>query len=317
MLRAVNMSDFVAMQFPPRELILHPWLPTSGLCMVHAFRGIGKTHLALAIAYAVATGGTFLGWQSTKKRGVLYIDGEMPASVLQERLLGIVAMNGGDTIPDNIKIITPDLQNGCMPDLSTEDGQALINERITDEIDLIIIDNLSCLARSIRENESDDWNRMQSWVLSLRAKRKSVLLIHHSGKGGTQRGASKKEDVLDTVIMLERPKDYDSSEGARFIVRFEKARGFFGEDAQPFEARLIDESGRQAWVAQSLDDSTYIKVVSLSNEGMSQAEIAIELNIHKSGVSRYARRGKEEGLIAKQKIESCTVALPIKPQLCN
>ncbi|OGT60915.1 MAG: hypothetical protein A3E85_03135 [Gammaproteobacteria bacterium RIFCSPHIGHO2_12_FULL_45_12] len=317
MLQVANMSDFLAMEFPPRELILYPWLPTSGLCMVHAFRGIGKTYLALAIAYAVATGGIYLKWQAPKRRGVLYIDGEMPATVLQERLLGIMAMNGDAIIPDNIKIITPDLQSGCMPDLATEAGQALVDEYITDDIDLIIIDNLSCLARSIRENESDDWNRIQSWVLSLRARRKSVLLIHHSGKGGTQRGASKKEDVLDTVIMLERPKDYDSSEGARFIVKFEKARGFFGEDAQPFEARLIDENGIQSWLAQSLDDTTYLKVVSLLNKGMSQAEIAIELNIHKSGISRHAARGKDEGLIGRPKIEGCAVAVPMKTQQCN
>src|SRR3990167_8678881 len=109
--------------------------------------------------------------------------------------------------------------------------------------------------------------------------------------------------------MLERPKDYDSSEGARFIVKFEKARGFFGEDAQPFEARLIDENGIQSWLAQSLDDTTYLKVVSLLNKGMSQAEIAIELNIHKSGISRHAARGKDGGLRSCSAYEDATMQL--------
>ena len=77
------------------------------------------------------------------------------------------------------------------------------------------------------------------WELSLRRQNKSVLLIHHAGKGGTQRGSSRKEDVLDTVMSLRRPPDYSPTQGARFEVHFEKARGFYGPDAEPFEAQLI------------------------------------------------------------------------------
>src|SRR3712207_8616616 len=44
---------------------------------------------------------------------------------------------------------------------------------------------------------------------------RAVLFIHHQGKGGTQRGTSRKEDVLDTVIALRRPDDYSPAEGAR------------------------------------------------------------------------------------------------------
>lgn len=57
----VTLHDFLAMRFPPRELLLAPWLPTKGLAMIYAARGVGKTHVALAVAYAVATGGTALG----------------------------------------------------------------------------------------------------------------------------------------------------------------------------------------------------------------------------------------------------------------
>ena len=42
------------------------------------------------------------------------------------------------------------------------------------------------------------------------------------------------------IASLKRPIDYDASQGARFEVHFTKSRGFFGEDAAPFEARLID-----------------------------------------------------------------------------
>lgn len=297
-LKVIGLAEFLSLELPPREAILAPWLYVGGLCQLHAFRGLGKTHMSLGIAHAVATGGTFLGWRATKPRGVLYIDGEMPAQSLQDRLASIVKMNGTNQINGKLDILTPDLQEFGMPDLATPEGQAIINQYITDEIDLIILDNLSCLVRSGKENDATDWMPVQSWILSLRARGKSVLLIHHSGKNGTQRGCSKREDVLDTVIGLERPKDYEQSQGARFIVRFEKARNFFGTDAQPFEAQLIDHgNGHTEWKTTPLEESTYQKVVTLKNEGISQKDIADELGINKSTVSRHVKQAKREGLI--------------------
>jgi hypothetical protein len=76
------------------------------------------------------------------------------------------------------------------------------------DFDLIVLDNLSTLVRSGRENESESWLPVQEWALQLRKRGKSILFVHHAGKTGQQRGTSKKEDVLDTVISLKRPKDY-------------------------------------------------------------------------------------------------------------
>lgn len=297
-LKVIGLSEFLAMELPPRELILSPWLPEAGLCMIHAYRGIGKTHVALGIAYAVAISGEFLGWKAGKPRGVLYIDGEMPAVVLQERLAHIAAMNGDASHASRLRIITPDFQEMGMPDLATSEGQAIIEQYIDDSVDLIVLDNLSCLVRSGKENDSSDWMPMQEWVLKLRAQGKAVLMIHHSGKGKQQRGSSKREDVLDTVISLERPEDYEANQGARFTVKYEKNRGFFGDDARSFEAHLCaDSNGKASWKTQGIEESTKEKVITLYNDGMSQAKIAEELDIHKSNVSRYITAGRREGLI--------------------
>lgn len=300
-LKVVDLAEFLSLALPLRELLLDPWLPKAGLCMLHAYRGVGKTHLSLGIAYAVAKGGTFLNWKADKPHGVLYIDGEMPAVVLQERLAKIVLMNGDTSIPRRLRIITPDLQPEGIPDLSTIEGQEIINHYIDNDIDLVIVDNISCLASSIKENDANDWASLQTWILKLRTKGKSVLLIHHSGKGGTQRGTSKKEDVLDTVIALERPKDYDPNQGARFNVRYEKNRGFFGDDAKPFECQLsTDEKGQSYWKTIALEESIYERVILLFNEGLEQKEIAEELDIHKGTVSKYVTRARQEGKLTKR-----------------
>ena len=57
--------------------------------------------------------------------------------------------------------------------------------------------------------------------------------------------------------------------------------------------------GQSAWTFSSVEDSTFDRVVSLANEGLSQKEIAEELNINKSNVSRHFRRATGAGLIQK------------------
>ena len=74
---------------------------------------------------------------------------------------------------------------------------------------------------------------------NLRRQGVSVLLIHHAGVNGRQRGTSRREDALDTVIALRRPEDYSPEEGARFEIHFEKLRNRAdGAGALPFEASI-------------------------------------------------------------------------------
>ncbi len=55
--------------------------------MIHAPRGIGKTFFGLSVAYAIGTGGEFLKFKAPDAKSVLYLDGEMSAAVMQERML--------------------------------------------------------------------------------------------------------------------------------------------------------------------------------------------------------------------------------------
>lgn len=296
--KAVNIVELVQTPLKPRDRILSPWLLTQSLSMLYAWRGVGKTHVALGIGFAVASGGSFLGWQATAQRRVVYLDGEMPGASLKNRLEALIANSDADFDPENFRILTPDLQDGPMPDISTIQGQEEIYPIVKDA-DLIIVDNLSTLARSGgRENDAESWHVIAEWALMMRQEGRSVLFVHHSGKGGGQRGTSKKEDILDTVISLKRPADYQSGEGAKFEVHFEKGRDLHGEDAEPFEAALItDIHGVQTWALSKLAEATFDRVVSLANEGLSQSDIAAELDIHKSNVSRHMRKAREMGLL--------------------
>jgi AAA domain/IclR helix-turn-helix domain len=267
---------------PPREMILSPWLPEKGLAMIFAERGIGKTWIGLNTAYCIAGGGSFLRWHAIRPRRVLYIDGEMPARVIKDRLGLIIAAAPYDADGDNIKFIAADFQTNGLPDLANEDGQKFYDKHVA-WADVVIVDNISTVCRGLKENDADSFTSVLEWMLRLRKAGKSVVLVHHSGKGGAQRGSSRKEDILDTVIGLRRPPDFDASQGARFEVRFTKNRGFTGPDAEPFEAALQKDG---TWVVQEIiSDFDDDGIGAMHRNGMSIREIAERTGIPKSTVS--------------------------------
>lgn len=287
---ALSGGELLQREFPPRRFFLSPWLPEKGLAMIFAERGIGKTWVGLNIAHATAGGGGFLRWHAPRPRRVVYIDGEMPASALKDRYAAIVAASAFDAPEDGFRLIAADLQPDGLPDLADPGAQRFYHAEIADA-DLIIIDNLSTVCRALRENEADSWGPVQAWCLRQRAAGKSVLLIHHAGKGGGQRGTSRKEDVLDSVISLKRPIDYDASQGARFEVYFTKSRGFFGDDAAPFEARLTNG---QWEVGEIVADDTVNAMLELKAKGATIRQIAERLGVPRSTVSDRLNKGRPQ-----------------------
>jgi putative DNA primase/helicase len=290
-LLALNIFEFLSREIPAREMLLSPILPTQGLVMLHSWRGVGKTHTAIGIAYAVASGGVFLRWKAPSPRNVLYLDGEMPARAMQERVaLAAGASATEPPTPDHLRIITPDLQPCGMPNLASEEGRTAVEEWLADGCDLLVIDNISTLCRLGKENESESWEPMQTWLLDLRRRGISVLLVHHSGKAGAQRGTSKREDILDTVLSLKRPDDYEPTEGARFEVHLEKSRGIFGEEAAPFEARLETRSSGALWTMRDVEDMKLARAQILFAERSTVRDAAAELGISKSAAGRLKKK---------------------------
>ena len=53
-LRALTGAELLRAEFPAREFLMSPWLPSKGLAMIFAERGIGKTWVGLNIAHATA-----------------------------------------------------------------------------------------------------------------------------------------------------------------------------------------------------------------------------------------------------------------------
>jgi len=76
-------------------------------------------------------------------------------------------------------------------------------------------------------------------------------------------------------------------EGARFEVRYSKARGFWGPDAEPFEARLINGQ----WMTSEIVAGNRPDVLAaLQAGGLSVREIAERTGLPKSTVADRLKR---------------------------
>ena len=79
----VTSCELHGLKLRPRKKLLGDWFCEGDLGFVFAFRGVGKTWLALAIAQALSAGGKLGEWQAHEPVKVLYVDGEMPGSRLR------------------------------------------------------------------------------------------------------------------------------------------------------------------------------------------------------------------------------------------
>ena len=145
-IRVVSVAEFLNMDFPPRENLLSPILPTQGIVMVHALVTMGKRtfHLVSPLPLQAAGRSSMDGRETT--RGIVFLDGEMPAIAIKERLShAIINSEKEPTAP--LHIVTPDLQeHGTMPNLSTVEGQLMLEPYLKD-VSLVIVDNISTLCR--------------------------------------------------------------------------------------------------------------------------------------------------------------------------
>jgi RecA-family ATPase len=294
--KLIALNDFKNLKLAKRHMILAPWMPEGSINMIFADRGIGKTFFSLSCALAIANGNEFLSYSAEVPASVLYLDGEMQATAIQERLY---LLSGGKETKAPLTLYTPDCQeNDYTPDLGTEEGRSQINELIEAvNPKVIFIDNISTFDRSGNENEAESWAPIQAWAIQHRKKGRSIIFVHHANKEGKQRGSHKKEDVMDAVIRLKRPEDFVQGEGGtKIVVQYTKARHLSGEAAQDLEATLCDDGALLKWEWQQ-GDVVYRQAVEMMKDGISLRDIAEELGIGKSTVGRWKNRAQSEDLL--------------------
>lgn len=258
------------------------------LGMLVAARGTGKSTLVLALALSMGYGVSFLGNKPYKPRRVVILDGEMDLHTMKERLNEQAKALGVVTDNTHMKFISPELFDGIMPSLSTEEGQREIDEVLGSKWDVLFIDNYSAFSENGRE-DGDSWMPWIRWMLEHKRAGRTVIVIHHAGKNGQQRGTSKHEDALDFSIALKPVPDAEHDGNLRFIFDWKKSRHLPSNKTRPFLVTYSKTHEGHRWIRGEVDDADTNKVDArkLLADGMTQTEIAAKLKVHKSTISRW------------------------------
>jgi hypothetical protein len=280
--------ELLAAELPERAAILDPILATKSLALLYGPRGLGKTFVALGIARAAAAGESFLGWTSPRPHRVLYLDGEMAAVDIRDRLASF------GPAPPTLEFMLADLNQGPLLDLADPRSQGRLVEGWGDP-ELVVLDNLASLA-GLRTGDPDRWSELQRFLMTLRRLGLAVLMVHHANKKGLQRGSSRREDLLDLVMAMRRPAGWRPADGTRFEIHFEKARSLHGTAVEPIQARLEERAGviRWQWAAAD-DDPRLARLVALLEQGVSVPQIGERLGISRTVAYELRDRARRLG----------------------
>ncbi|HTR87954.1 MAG TPA: AAA family ATPase [Reyranella sp.] len=282
-------AELAQARLPEAEPILAPILNSKSLALLYGPRGLGKTFVALGIARAAAMGEGFLGWTAPRPHRVLYVDGEMAAAEMRQRLLRF------GPPPDTLDFILADLNRGPILDLARGDDQARLMKS-WGQPELVVLDNLASLA-GIKDGDPDRWHELQRFLVLQRQFGRAVLMIHHANKKGLQRGSSRREDVLDLVMAMRRPDDWTPADGTQFEIHFEKTRSLHGPAIEPLAVHLDDRGDSQRWSWHAAD-RILERAAALLDKGMSAIDMGEALGVSRATAFRLQKRARRLGLLA-------------------
>jgi AAA domain len=295
----VTSEELENVNIEPRAKLLGEWLREGDLGFIYGERGSGKTWLVAGIATSVSAGTNLDTWESHGLFPVLYVDGEMPIDLTRDRLKGLSPKNKNLSILHHEHLYN---LSGDSMNIADQMTQKVILEICTiKKIKLLILDNLSCLASGVKENDADEWEKLLNWLLDLRRRRIAVVIVHHAGTSGRMRGTTKREDSAAWVIKVtENNKNEPSESIARFETSFEKRPR--GSTVFEWNRGWVFKTEVPGDVSIGCEEVSFDgKVLQLIQAGLtSPTDISLELNCAKSTVCKAAKRLENQNLIEKK-----------------
>ncbi len=238
----LNGFDFTIKDFPKPEYILWPVVAKNQIRQVFAKAGTGKTLYCLFEACAIASGYDFMHFKNKegKTSPVLYVEGEMDSSSIQDRLNDVEAAYERENkklLKENLFFATLAIQKDMFFHSLTKDiGRENIEitarkiEDITGKKPVIYLDNITALT-VMQEKEGAEWVELMQWLSRLRNKGYHVTFLHHPTKiGVTASGSNIKERSIDIDMKLTTPdektsvEEFDQDGHTQMIIEFLKWR---------------------------------------------------------------------------------------------
>jgi hypothetical protein len=298
----------------PRPALLDRWLCQGDLGYIFAPRGVGKTWMAMALPGAISCRrslGLWLAGDASSSSPaptapdsppapdhipVLYVDGEMALNLTQYRAKGLDLSHVHHLHHEHLF---------NQQERSLNIGEAEDRQRITDLLlqqgyQVLILDNLSSLAAGIDENKGMDYEPLSHWLLDLRRRKITVIVVHHAGRNGLMRGHSKREDACSWIIEL-RDARQEADPGAKFVSHFAKPSRNTGDPLPDLLWHFTTDkvsgiTDVHCELAQVTDYEQFIQHVV---DGVTaQIDIAEMMGKHRGCISKWATRALSEGRIS-------------------
>lgn len=205
--KAVSLASLPESDVPP-EPLMDGLLDTGEQMMIHAWRGVGKSLLAMLLGLCFASGKSALNGRvcPSRKYRVLLLDGEMSAHSLKMR--GYRLCSGHDVPQDSMDALkvrsvitekkdlaleTDEGFKACIPDLSWAE--------------IIILDSVFKFFPTSMGAEFSGAGKLLELLHWCREHEKTLILIDHEGKTrGASFGTMGKEVALDLVLQLSKPE---------------------------------------------------------------------------------------------------------------
>ena len=300
----------------PADYLIDGSVRDGWLYTLTALTGHGKSAVALAIAYAIATGG-YLGSREVKQGNVLFLAGENPDDI-RERWIAICEINGDE--PDSLPVT-------FMPGVWDLKGSLTsLRERFADKpLRLVVVDTLAAFFSGDNENDNAQQQAFATDVLRPLTElpgRPAVLVPAHPTKGAgkdslTPKGGSSLLNAIDGnmsawqsdgVVTVHwqgkfrgapwKPWHFELSEYQTDLLRDSKGRHMPTVTAR---AMLDSEISKATEQAEKVEN----QVLKLLNDGLSVRDIAKDVvadgsrGVSKSRVDRVIHRLAEMRWITK------------------
>ena len=179
--------------------------------MVYGVAKSGKTTWTIQEALHMAAAG----------HSLLYVDGEMGVADLQARLKTTL---GEAQIPDGFCVLSSRALGRSLQ-LEKPEEQAFVCQQAK-QTEVVVFDNLHALFPSSLQAGPESCEKLNGLVDALHLSGKTVILIHHSSRGGASFGSSVKELGLELQLKVTR-------KGSEVTITPEAARGLSPEQMVP------------------------------------------------------------------------------------
>jgi len=219
--KQIRILDIWAMfdKKPPPPLV-HELLDKDALTFFVGAEGSGKSFWAIALACAIATPSGMNTWEGHKiyEHGpVLYIAAE-GASGMGNRIKVWCEANGVDPaiLAGNMNFIEDSIP------LEDPDYRDLLLRKVEEmKPVLIVIDTKSAMTASVDENSANEQSMIINFMKRLkRVSGACILIIHHKGKSGDQRGSNVWPTNCDDYLVVMPPEEDYEPEADRPLVIF-------------------------------------------------------------------------------------------------